>query len=178
MPDRIEPFTIGTEAEALDDLRARLRHSRWPERETVGDWSQGVPLAYLQDLCGYWAGRYDWRATEARLNAFPQLLFEVNGQRIHVVHARSAKRCGQGARVRKAVKEPLEQQVHHRLVRDPPGQLIQRTAADHQAPGLAVDLRQHRVGRDHAFQTFRHLQPSIAYTSPFCCACDIVNLDQ
>jgi hypothetical protein len=63
MPDRIEPFVIGVNAAALDDLRDRLRRARWPERETVGDWSQGVRRGYLQDLCGYCAGHYDWRAS-------------------------------------------------------------------------------------------------------------------
>jgi hypothetical protein len=52
MADQIEPFMIGVDGAALDDLRDRLRRARWPERETVGDWSQGVPLGYLHDLCG------------------------------------------------------------------------------------------------------------------------------
>lgn len=77
MPDRVEPFAVSVEQAALDDLRGRLRRARWPERETVGDWSQGVPLGYLQDLCGYWAGHYDWRAAEARLNQIPQFTSEV-----------------------------------------------------------------------------------------------------
>jgi pimeloyl-ACP methyl ester carboxylesterase len=89
MPDRIDPFVIDTDAEALDDLRARLRRARWPERETVDDWSQGVPLAYLQDLCGYWAGRYDWRATEARLNEIPQFTTMIDGVSVHFLHVRS-----------------------------------------------------------------------------------------
>ena len=67
MADRIEPFMIGVDGAALDDLHDRVRRARWPERETVGDWSQGVPLGYLQDLCGYWASRYEWRATEATI---------------------------------------------------------------------------------------------------------------
>ncbi|HEV2175397.1 MAG TPA: epoxide hydrolase N-terminal domain-containing protein [Nitrospira sp.] len=78
MPDRIEPFVIGVDAAALDDLRNRLRRARWPEREMVGDWSQGVPRGYLQDLCGYWARRYDWRATEARLNQIPQFTTTID----------------------------------------------------------------------------------------------------
>jgi Epoxide hydrolase N terminus len=61
MPDQIEPFVISVAGAALDELRDRLGRTRWPEREPVGDWSQGVPLDYLQDLCGYWAKRYDWR---------------------------------------------------------------------------------------------------------------------
>ena len=89
MPDRIEPFVIGVEAAALDELRQRLRGARWPERETVGDWSQGVPRGYLQDLCGYWAKGYDWRATQARLNQIPQFITEIDGLDIHFLHVRS-----------------------------------------------------------------------------------------
>jgi pimeloyl-ACP methyl ester carboxylesterase len=89
MPDHIEPFMIVTEAAALDDLRGRLRRARWPEGETVSDWSQGVPLAYLQDLCGYWAGPYDWRATEARLNQIPQFTTSIDGLSVHFLHVRS-----------------------------------------------------------------------------------------
>ena len=91
MPDRIEPFVIGVDAAALDDLRDRLRRARWPERETVGDWSQGVPLGYLQDLCGYWAEGYNWRATEARLNQIPQFTTEIDGLDIHFLHVRSPR---------------------------------------------------------------------------------------
>ncbi len=83
------PYRIDVPQADLDDLRDRLRRTRWPERETVDDWSQGVPLAYLRDLCGYWAGGYDWRVLESRLNAIPQLRVEIGGLGIHVLHARS-----------------------------------------------------------------------------------------
>src|ERR1022692_3462823 len=89
MPDRIEPFTIGADGAARDARRDRLLRTRWPERETVGDWSQGVPLEYLQDLCGYWAGSYDWRAAEARLNRIPQFMTRIDGLDIHFLHVRS-----------------------------------------------------------------------------------------
>ncbi len=89
MPDRIEPFMIGVDRAVLDDLRDRLRRTRWPERETVGDWSQGVPLNYVQDLCGYWAGSYDWRAAEARLNRIPQFMTRIDGLDVHFLHVRS-----------------------------------------------------------------------------------------
>jgi pimeloyl-ACP methyl ester carboxylesterase len=89
MPDGIKPFAIGVDAAALDDLRDRLRRARWPEREPVGDWSQGVPLGYLQGLCGYWAEDYDWRATEARLNRVPQFTTVIEGLDIHFLHVRS-----------------------------------------------------------------------------------------
>ena len=75
--------------EQIDDLRERLRRTRWPESETVGDWSQGVPLAYLQDLCRYWADGYDFDAAAARLNAHPQFRVPIDGLDIHFLHARS-----------------------------------------------------------------------------------------
>jgi epoxide hydrolase len=85
----ITPFRIEVPEADLDDLRQRLRRTRWPDPETVDDWSQGVPLRYLQRLCRYWADTYDWRVTEARLNAWPQLTVEVGGLGIHVLDARS-----------------------------------------------------------------------------------------
>jgi pimeloyl-ACP methyl ester carboxylesterase len=85
----IVPFEVRiTEAEA-DDLRDRLHRTRWPEAETVDDWSQGVPLAYVQDLCGYWADEYDLVAAAERFNAFPQLQTDVDGLAIHFLHVRS-----------------------------------------------------------------------------------------
>jgi len=89
MTSAIQPFRIAVEDRALDDLRRRLRATRWPERETVDDWSQGIPLAYVQDVCGYWAEKYDWRASEARLNRFSQAKTEIDGLGIHFVHVRS-----------------------------------------------------------------------------------------
>jgi epoxide hydrolase len=82
-------FRIAVPDADLRDLRERLTRTRWPEPETVGDWSQGVPRACLQELCEYWAERYDWRATEARLNALPQFRTELDGLGIHFVHVRS-----------------------------------------------------------------------------------------
>ena len=89
MADRIEPFVIGVDGVALDDLRDRVRRAGWPEREPVGDWSRGVPLDYLRDLCGYWAGGYDWLAAEARLNQVPQFTTRIDGLDIHFLHVRS-----------------------------------------------------------------------------------------
>ena len=89
MADRVEPFAIAADGAALEDLRDRLRRTRWPERETVEDWSQGVPLAYVRDLCGYWADRHDWRAAEARLNRIPQFTTGIDGLDVHFLHVRS-----------------------------------------------------------------------------------------
>jgi len=89
MSDAIRPFRIDIPQGELDDLRTRLQRTRWPEAETVDDWSQGIPLGYTQALCGYWADGYDWRAAEARLNAFPQFVTQINGLDIHFLHVRS-----------------------------------------------------------------------------------------
>jgi epoxide hydrolase len=88
-PDEVREFRIDVPEADLEDLRRRLRGTRWPERETVDDSSQGVPLAYVRDLCAYWAARYDWRALEARLNAFPQFRTQIDGLGIHFLHIRS-----------------------------------------------------------------------------------------
>jgi epoxide hydrolase len=85
----VQPFSLAVPQHELDDLRERLARTRWPERETVGDWSQGIPLAYVQDLCRYWAESYDWRRAEAALNAVGQFKTEIDGLGIHFLHARS-----------------------------------------------------------------------------------------
>jgi pimeloyl-ACP methyl ester carboxylesterase len=85
----IRSFTLAVPEAALDDLRARLGQTHWPERETVSDWSQGTPLAELQALTEYWRQSYDWRACEARLNALGQYITEIDGLDIHFLHIRS-----------------------------------------------------------------------------------------
>jgi pimeloyl-ACP methyl ester carboxylesterase len=89
MSDAIRPFRIETSDEQLDDLRRRLRATRWPDAEPVDDWSQGIPLAYTQEVCSYWAEQYDWRAREMRLNALPQYKTAVDGLDVHFIHVRS-----------------------------------------------------------------------------------------
>lgn len=89
MRDPVRPFRIEIPEADLVDLRDRLARTRWPEPETVDDWSQGIPLAYTRELCDHWATRYDWRATEARLNALPQFLTAIDDLDIHFVHVRS-----------------------------------------------------------------------------------------
>jgi hypothetical protein len=73
----------------IEDLRARLRMTRWPADTPVDDWSQGVPLRYLQELCAYWAEDYDVRRVEPRYNAWPQAVSRMDGLDVHAVHARS-----------------------------------------------------------------------------------------
>ncbi len=85
----ISPFSFSASNEALADLRRRLAETRLPEKETVDDESQGVPLATLRELVRYWQTDYDWRKVEARLNALPQFITEIDGLDIHFIHVRS-----------------------------------------------------------------------------------------
>jgi epoxide hydrolase len=86
----IRPFTIDIAQSQLDDLKARLALTRFPEKEIVEDWDQGIPLAYVEDLTAYWRDHYDWRRCEAALNAYPHFLIEIDGLDIHFMHIRSA----------------------------------------------------------------------------------------
>ena len=85
----INPFRIAVPDADLADLKERLARTRWPEAETVDDWSQGIPLAYTRELADYWANDYDWRAREAALNRFDQYITEIDGVDIHFIHQRS-----------------------------------------------------------------------------------------
>ncbi len=87
--DAIRPFHINVPKEDLIDLRKRLAATRWPDRETVDDRSQGAQLAKLQQLVRYWATGYDWRKVEAKLNALPQFMTNIDGLDIHFIHVRS-----------------------------------------------------------------------------------------
>src|SRR5262249_22011239 len=77
--ESIRPFTVHIPQTKLDDLRRRVIATKWPERETVKDGSQGVQLGTMQALANYWATKYDWRKVEARLNAFPQFVTTIDG---------------------------------------------------------------------------------------------------
>ena len=85
----IRPFRVNVPEAELADLRRRINATRWPERETVADASQGVQLATIQELARYWATDYDWRKCEAKLNALPQFITEIDGLDIHFIHVRS-----------------------------------------------------------------------------------------
>ncbi len=87
----IRPFQIDIPEEAIADLRRRASETRWPDKETVPDQAQGVQLEKLQALVEYWATAYDWRKIEARLNALPQFMTEIDGVDIHFIHVRSAR---------------------------------------------------------------------------------------
>jgi pimeloyl-ACP methyl ester carboxylesterase len=86
----VRPFTVSVPDSEIDDLRQRLARTRWPDPETVGDWSQGVRLENARSLAGYWERGYDWRRLESELNRFPQFLTKIDGLDIHFIHVRSA----------------------------------------------------------------------------------------
>jgi pimeloyl-ACP methyl ester carboxylesterase len=87
--DKVRPFHVNIPEEQLLDLRRRVKSTRWPDKETVTDPSQGVQLATIQQLAHYWQTGHDWRKVEARLNAFPQFVTEIDGLDIHFIHVRS-----------------------------------------------------------------------------------------
>ena len=82
----VEPFRVEVPEADLEDLRERLARTRWPRPAPVPDWSQGIPVDYLREICEYWRTGFDWRAHEARLNAEPQFTAMIGGQRVHFVH--------------------------------------------------------------------------------------------
>jgi pimeloyl-ACP methyl ester carboxylesterase len=90
--EEIRPFHVSFSDDDLADLRRRIKATRWPERETVNDASQGVQLATTQKLARYWATDYDWRKVEAKLNALPQFITTIDGLDIHFIHVRSKHR--------------------------------------------------------------------------------------
>src|SRR5215470_5777154 len=85
----IRRFHVDIPEEKLTDLRRRIAATQWPEKETVADQSQGVPLATMQELARYWGTEYDWRKVESQLNALPQFMTEIDGLDIHFIHVRS-----------------------------------------------------------------------------------------
>ncbi len=85
----VRPFRVDVPEADLADLRHRLANARLPEKETVADFSQGVPLKTIEQVLGYWRDRYDWRKVEARLNSYPQFITEIDGLDIHFIHVRS-----------------------------------------------------------------------------------------
>src|SRR3989440_4361957 len=88
-PDTIRPFRFHASDEDLADLRQRIKATRWPEKEPIADFSQGVPLATMQKLARYWTTEYDWRKVEAKINSYPNFITEIDGLDIHFIHVRS-----------------------------------------------------------------------------------------
>lgn len=91
MSSDITPYTLHVPDEAIADLRSRLRETRWPSEDPGYGWEGGVPLAYAKELVTYWEQEFDWRAQEARINAWPSFLARINDADIHFIHARSGQ---------------------------------------------------------------------------------------
>ncbi len=126
----LRPFQFNAPDEALADLRRRIAATHWPDRETVADPSQGVQLATMQELARYWGTDYDWRKIEARLNALPQFVTEIDGLDIHFIHVRSKQRkCAADDR-------------HARMAR-----LDHRAAEDHRSADQPDRAWRDRIGR-------------------------------
>ncbi|MEV6521387.1 epoxide hydrolase family protein [Longispora sp. NPDC051575] len=89
--NEIAPFRIAVAQSDLDDLRTRLRRTRWTDELPGAGWERGVPVGYLKGLASYWAEKFDWRAQEALLNSHPQFTTEIDGQRVHFLHVRSER---------------------------------------------------------------------------------------
>ena len=89
MSDDIRPFELAIAESELEDLRRRLKATRWPDAETPDDWSQGIPLSYMREICEYWANDYDWRPCERLLNGWDQFQTEIDGVDIHFLHVKS-----------------------------------------------------------------------------------------
>ena len=89
MSSKIREFKINVSDEQIEELNQKLRCSRWPEKETVSDWSQGVPLGYMQEISDYWLNEYDWRVRESFHNQMPQFIADCEGLDIHFIHYRS-----------------------------------------------------------------------------------------
>ena len=84
--ESVRPFQVHVPQSQLDDLRRRIADTRWPDKETVGDDSQGIQLSRVQDLVRYWGTEYDWRKTEAQLNALPEFITTIDGVDIQFIH--------------------------------------------------------------------------------------------
>lgn len=103
--DIIRAFRINIPDAALDDLHRRVAATRWPDKETVSDRTQGAQLAKVQELVDYWATGYDWRKLEAKLNALPQFITEIDGLDIHFIHVRSPHANDRASRGRERAQE-------------------------------------------------------------------------
>jgi hypothetical protein len=87
--EALTPFELHIPQSALEDLKLRLRQTRWPDEETAQDWTQGVPLCKAQALIAHWRDKYDWRKLEARLHGIPQFRTQIDNLGIHFIHVRS-----------------------------------------------------------------------------------------
>jgi pimeloyl-ACP methyl ester carboxylesterase len=141
----IRDFTINIPDKALDNLRTRIKQTVWPEKETVNDQSQGVPLEMMQDLAQYWATGYDWRRVEKRLQALPHFITQIDGLDIHFIHVRSS------------VKNPLPIIINHGW----PGSIIEQL----KIIGPLANPDAHNGGAGEAFDVVIPSMPGYGFTA-------------
>ncbi len=144
MSDSVRPFRIAIPDAVLTDLRQRLHATRWPDAELVDDWSQGAPLAWIQDMCRYWADTYDWRAREVLLNRFDQFITTLDGLDVHFIHQRS----------------PHPQARPLLITHGWPGSIVEF----HKVIGPLVDPTAHGGSADDAFHVICPSLPGFAFS--------------
>ena len=142
----ISPFRIEIPQSDLDDLAGRLSRTRWPASLPGAAWSRGVPVDYLRGLADYWRDGFDWRAAEARLNAYPQFTTQIDGQRIHFLH----------------VQSPVPDATPLLLVHGWPGSVLEFS----HLIGPLTDPAAHGRAFDHAFHLVIPSLPGFAFSSP------------
>src|SRR5205807_5029706 len=137
--DAIRPFNVNFPEAELTELRRRINATKWPERETVADASQGVQLATSQALARYWGTDYDWRKCEARLNALPNFITEIDGLDIHFIHSMACdgggtrRRSTAGSRSRRAVMKASRSRSTARSI-SPTWNFTHASASSHASP--------------------------------------------
>jgi len=151
----IRPFSFHAPEAKLADLRRRISATQWPERETVTDATQGVQFATMQKLARYWASDYDWRKAEARINALPNFMIEIDGLDIHFIHVRSKTReCGYRSSSRTVAGLDHRAAQDHRPADRPDGARRQRIgrvpSGDPSLPGYGFSARPTAPGWDPA----------------------------
>jgi pimeloyl-ACP methyl ester carboxylesterase len=152
---RIEPFKVAVPEQVLSDLKTRIRNTRWPERAPGAPWSQGTDLEWLRNLMDYWAQEFDWRAQEQRLGELEQFHVEIDGVRIHYLHARA--RSGRGIPLILTHGWPsafVEYLPLVPLLTDPAGHGIDGPAFDlviPSLPGYGFSERPRRVGANYRY---------------------------
>jgi microsomal epoxide hydrolase len=155
-----QPFTLRVPDAALADLRERLARTRWPDEPPLSPWSTGTSLEYLKSLCAYWRDGFDWRAWEAKLNAFPQFTLAVDGIELHFIHAR-----GKGANPMPLLLShgwPGSVFEFHKLI---PLLTDHFTVVAPSLPGYGLSFRpgQKRYGTEDMARAFAELMPALGY---------------
>ena len=146
MSTDVTPFRIDVPDAEIDDLRRRLRDTRWPDELPGVGWGYGIPLGYVKELAGYWGTAYDWRENEARLNEFPQFTTTIDGQNIHFLHVRSQE------------PDALPLLITHGW----PGSVVEFV----KIVGPLVDPRAHGAAATHAFHVVAPSIPGFGFSGP------------